>query len=133
MAQTTTISTKELKRQAALVYEGKTLKVMLCSVGATGFDAESTVTQWQSCEKSGNGYSRFTAVLGTSSYDATVGAQLLPSVDAVFTATSAYDYDTVVLYINGETNIHSIIRESPNIALASGQTQTYRLTLRCDD
>lgn len=134
MATTTTISQKELKRQAGLVFEGKTLKVMLCSVGSTGYTAESTVANWQSAEKSGNGYSRFSQVIATGAYDATTGTYKMPDIDAAFTATGAgYSYDRIVLYIDGETYIHSLIAEDPNITLAAGQTQTYRLSLRQDD
>jgi hypothetical protein len=134
MAQTITISQKELQRVAALAYEGKTLKVMLCSVGATGYTAQSTVANWQSVEKSGNGYSRFTATIGTGSYNGTEAAYVMPDIDAAFTATSTgYSYDTVVIYINGETFLHSIIVESPNVTLVAGQTQTYRISLRQDD
>jgi len=134
MAQTTTISQKELKRQAGLVFEGKTLYVMLCSVGATGYTSESTVANWQSVEKSGNGYARFSQAIGTGAYDATTGTYKMPDIDAAFTATGAgYSYDRVVLYISGETYIHSLIAEDPNITLSVGQTQTYRLSLRHDD
>jgi hypothetical protein len=134
MAQTITISQKELQRVAALAYEGETLKVMLCSVGATGYTAQSTVANWQSVEKSGNGYSRFTATIATGSYNGTAAAYVMPDIDAAFTATSTgYSYDTVVIYINGETYLHSIIVESPNVTLVAGQTQTYRISLRQDD
>lgn len=134
MAQTTTISQKELKRQAAACFEGKTLYVMLCSVGATGYTAESTVANWQSVEKSGNGYVRYSTAIGTGAYDATTGTYKLPDIDAAFTATGAgYSYDRIVLYISGETYIHSLIAEDPNITLSAGQTQTYRLSIRQDD
>jgi len=134
MAITTTISTKELERQAALVFEGKTLKVMLCQVGATGYTAESTVANWQSVEISGNGYVRYSEVIGTGSYSGTAGAYLLPTIDAEFTATGAgYSYDRVVLYIDSATYPHSVIAEDPNITLLAGQTQTYRLNLQQDD
>lgn len=134
MAQTTTISQKELKRQAGLCFEGKTLYVMLCSVGATGYTAESTVANWQSVEKSSNGYVRYSAAIGTGAYDATTGTYKLPDIDAAFTATGAgYSYDRIVLYISGETYIHSLIAEDPNITLSAGQTQTYRLSIRQDD
>lgn len=134
MAQTTTISQKELKRQAAACFEGETLKVMLCSVGATGYTAESTVTNWQSVEQSGNGYVRYSTTIGTGAYDATTGTYKLPDIDAAFTATSTgYTYDRVVLYIDGETYIHSLVAEDPAIVLSAGQTQTYRLSIRQDD
>lgn len=134
MALTVTISQRELKRVAGLAYEGETLKVMLCSVGATGYTAESTVANWQSAEKSGNGYVRFSQVIATGSYDAVDARYEIPAIDAAFTATGAgYSYDRVICYIDGETYIHSIIVEDPNITLAAGQTQTYRITLATDD
>ena len=134
MAITTTISQKELARVANLAYEGETIKVMLCSVGASGFTAESTVANWQSVEKSGNGYVRFSQVIATGAYDATDARYEMPAIDASFTATGAgYTYDRIVCYIDGAAYIHSLITENPNIALAAGQTQVYRVTLVCDD
>ena len=46
MALTTSVSVKELERIASLAYEGETIKVMLCSVGATGLTSASTVASW---------------------------------------------------------------------------------------
>jgi hypothetical protein len=134
MALTTVISQGELARVAGLAYEGETLKVMLCQVGLTGYTSESTVANWQSAEVSGNGYVRYSEVIGTGSYSGTEGAYLLPTIDADFVATGAgYNYDRIVLYIDGATYPHSIIVEDPNIVLSSGQTQTYRINLRQDD
>ena len=134
MAITVTFSQRELKRLAGLGYEGKTLKVMLCEVGTSGFTAESTVANWQSVEIVGNGYSRFTATIGTGTYSETTASYNMPTVDASFTATgSGYSYDRIIAYINGETYIHSEIVEDPNITLAPGQTQTYRIELVVDD
>ena len=134
MALTTTISRKELERVAALAYEGETLKVMLCSVGTSGFTVESTVAQWQTVEQSGNGYARFSATIAAGAYDATDARYEIPAIDAAFTATGAgYTYDRVAIYVDGATHLHSLIVEDPNIALAPGQTQTYRIALTCDD
>jgi len=133
MAITTTISSKELERQAALVFEGETLKVMLCEAGQSDYTAENSVADWQSVELSGDGYARFSEEIGTGEYSALDGAYLLPVIDASFTATGAYSYDRVVLYIDGATYPHSVLVESPNIVLQPGQTQTYRITLRQDD
>jgi hypothetical protein len=134
MAITTTISTKELQRQAELCFEGETLKVMLCSVGISGFTAESTVADWQTVEQSGNGYVRFSEVIGAGEYDTTAAAYLLPVIDAEFTCeTLAYSYDHVVIYVDGATYPHSILVETPAIVLSPGQTQTYRITLQQDD
>ena len=113
MATTTTISQKELKRQAGLVFEGKTLKVLLASVGSSGFTSESTVANWQSVEKSGNGYVRYSTTIATGAYDATTGTYKMPDIDAAFTASGAgYSYDRIVLYIEGDT----FIITTPNIS-----------------
>jgi hypothetical protein len=134
MAIPTTISTKELERQAALVFEGETLKVMLCQVGVTGYTAESTVANWQSVEVSGGGYARYSEVIGTGSYNGTAGVYQLPAIDAEFTATGAgFTYDRIVLYIDGATYPHSVMVEDPNIVLLAGQVQTYRIDLSQDD
>jgi hypothetical protein len=134
MALTLTVSQKELERVAALAYEGETIKIMLASVGASGFTSESTVTNWQSVEKSGNGYVRFSQVIAAGAYDAVDARYEIPAIDAAFTATGAgYSYDRVVIYIDGSTYIHSLITEDPNITLAASQTQTYRVTLSTDD
>jgi hypothetical protein len=134
MAISVSISQKELARVANLAYEGETLKVMLCSVGASGYTAESTLANWQSVEKSGNGYVRYSEVIATGAYDATDARYEIPAIDADFTATGAgYTYDRIIIYVDGATYIHSMIVEDPNIALAAGQTQTYRINLSTDD
>jgi hypothetical protein len=134
MALTTTISRKELERVAALAYEGETLEVMLCSVGTSGFTVESTVAQWQTVEQSGNGYVRFSTTIDEGAYDATDARYEIPAIDAGFTATGAgYIYDRIAIYVDGATHLHSLIVEDPNITLAAGQTQTYRIQLVTDD
>lgn len=134
MALTTTISQKELERVAALAYEGETLSVMLCNIGITGYTAQSTIADWQTVEVSGNGYVRFSQTISAGSYDALDGRYEVPSIDAVFTSTGAgYVYDHIICYIDGTIYPHSMITESPNIALAAGQTQTYRIQLCTDD
>lgn len=134
MARTITVSQNELKRAAAAAYEGKAIRVMLCNVGSSGNNAESTVSAWQAVQVSGNGYAQFSGTVGTGAYNGTAAAYVLPDIDAAFTASGAgFTYDTVVVYFNGETNVHSIIVESPNVVLSAGQTQTYRISLRTDD
>ena len=134
MALTTTISQKELERVVALAYEGETLKVMLCNIGSTGYTAQNTVANWQSVEVSGNGYVRFSQLIATGLYDSSDGRYEVPAIDAAFTSTgTGYTYDYIICYIDGATYPHSIIIENPNIALAPGQTQTYRIQLCADD
>jgi hypothetical protein len=134
MATSSVISQKELKRQAGLAFEGETLKVMLCSVGSTGYTEESTVANWQSVEASGNGYARYSTTVGAGSYDTESGTYKLPDVNAAYTASGVgFTYDRVVLYFDGETYVHSVISEAPAIILSPGQTQTYTISLRQDD
>lgn len=133
MAQTVTVSPKELQRIAQLAYQGQTLKIMLCN-STGGYTAESSVATWQTVEVSGNGYIRGSATIGTGSYNQTNGDYSLPEITANFTATlTGYTYNYVVLYVDGSIYPHSIILESPAITLQSGQTQTYKFNLYTDD
>lgn len=134
MAQETVISQKELKRQAGLCFEGRTVYIMLCSFVGTVPTPEDTVATWQALEVSGNGYSRFSSLVGTGSYIALNGAYDLPAITATFSATGVgYTYSHAVIYLNGETYPHSVITESPNVVLLAGQAITYQVTLRQDD
>lgn len=133
MAQTINISPKEIERVGALAYGGKTIKVMLCNVGLTGYTSSSTVANWQSVELSGGGYTRFSQSIPTGSYSNSVGAFVIPDIDASFTSSTGASFDRIVIYIDGELYVHSVIAESPNISIASGQTITYRISLRSDD
>lgn len=133
MAQITTISTKELKRQASLVFEGLTLKVMLCELTSEFYDAETTVALWQTIEKSGSGYSRFSGTVGVGAYNSTLGRYELPTFAATFTATAPYTYNAIVIYFNGQTYPHSVILEEPNLILSASQIQSYLIDFHQDD
>jgi hypothetical protein len=134
MALTVQQSTKELARIADIAYEGETIKVALCNVGSTGYTAETTVTNWLTAELSGNGYTRYSLVLSTGSYDSGDARYEIPYFDATFTASgSGFSYDRIVVYVNGATYPHSVITENPNIALVPGQSKTYRIQLVVDD
>lgn len=134
MATTTTISTWELERQVMAAFEGKVLKVMLCTVGSSGYTVESSVSNWQSREVSGNGYARFTATIGIGGYSSTNGRYESSVINAAFTASGgSISYDRVVIYIDGQLYLHSLVVENPNVILTSGQTQTYAITLAQDD
>lgn len=133
MAQSIAISPNELTRVGSLAYGGQTIKVMLCNVGLTGYDSDSTVADWQTVELSDSGYVRYSQAIPAGSYDIGAAAFVIPNIDASFTSTLGSSFDRVVIYIDGETYIHSVISESPNISIAAGQTITYRLSLRSDD
>ena len=134
MGLVTTLSQKELARIAGLAYEGETLNIMLCSVGLTGYTTESLVTDWETVEISGNGYVRYSVVIGAGAYDSVDGRYEMPSIDAPFTATGAgYSFDRIIIWIEGASYIHSMIVENPNITMAAGQTLTYRVQVVTDD
>lgn len=129
MATTTTISRAELARQAALAFEGRTLKVMLCEP-TTALNENSSVAEWQAAELSGSGYVRFSEEIGTGAYSETLGGYALPLILAEFTASGGtLSYSKVVLYIDGETEIYALVSEDPNVFLVSGQTQSYKIPI----
>ena len=134
MTLTVQQSTKELARVANLAYEGETFKVALCSVGSTGYTAESTVANWLTTEISGNGYSRFSLLLPTGAYDSVDARYEVPFFDAVFTASgSGFTYDRIVPYVDGATYPHSVITVSPNIVQLPAQAKVFRILLSVDD
>ncbi len=133
MALTTTISTKELKRQAAEAFEGKAYTVFLAT-NSGSLSAESTAATWLAVQASGGGYAAVTGTIGTGAYSVGNARYELPAINATFTATSpGFTYDTVCLRIGTETYLHSILVENPNIAMAAGQSKTYTITLAQDD
>jgi hypothetical protein len=133
MALTSTISTKELQRQAAAAFEGKTYTVFLAT-NTGSLTAESTAALWLAEEVSGGGYAAVTGTIGTGSYSTGNARYELPAINATFTATSpGFTYDTVCVRIGTETYLHSILVESPNIAMAAGQSKTYSITFAQDD
>lgn len=134
MATFVSVSTKELERVANLAYQGETLKVMLCNLVEADYTAETGVGDWQTFEVSGNGYVRFSEELLNGAYDSNIGAFVIPDVYAEFTASGVgYAYNRIIIYIDGAAYPHSVITESPNIYLQTGQTQTYKISLRHDD
>lgn len=124
-------------RVAAAAYEGKTIRVSLASVGASGFTVNSTTANWDSVKLSGNGYADFTTTVATGGYDATdnryeMGATAGANtyVDAQFTATGgSLTFDRIYVVLQSGTSIHSLLTESPAVTLASGQSVTYRIQL----
>lgn len=142
MAYTSAVSTKELQRVAAAAYEGKTFRVCLATVSASGFTVESTTANWDSRElASTNGYARATGTLSTGAYDATDGRYEVgptsganQTIDATFTASGgSLTWDRVYVVIGTELNISYLGIESPAITLSAGQSITYRIQLAVDD
>ncbi len=136
MASVTTVSQRELKRQAGLCLEGKTYVIFLVD-NTTSISTETAVATWYAEVISGDAaYADVTGTLSTGSWNGTDLRYDLPSVTATFSADgggTGYTYNTVVIGFDGETYIHSVIVESPAITLAPGQSKTYTLTFAQDD
>ena len=132
MAVSVSIASKELERQAKLVFESKAYKVFLAVKGALTVD--STRADWELAEVSGNGYAAVTGTIAAGSYNTGQARYEMPSISATFTATGAgFNYDTVCVVVDGSAYLHSIVSESPTITLAAGQSKSYTLTLAQDD
>jgi hypothetical protein len=132
MAVSVAISTKELERQAKLVFEGKTYKLFLAAKGALTVD--STRAAWEAVEASGGGYAAATGTIPAGTYNTGNGRYEMPAISGTFTATGGgFSYDTVCLVIDGSAYLHSALTESPSITLAAGQSKSYTLTLVQDD
>jgi hypothetical protein len=138
MAFTTNLSNSELARVAAAAYEGLAVRVSLHNKGATGFDQNSTIANWDTVKlAAANGYADFVLdPLPAGGYDATDGRYEMGGagantyITASFTgAGSGFTYNTVVIRIASATYPHSIISESPSVSVAPGATQTYTIQL----
>ena len=133
MAVALTISTKELERQAKLVFEGKSYKVFLASNAGT-LTGDSTAAQWEAVEVSGGGYAAVTGSIAAGSYSTVNGRYQMPQISAAFSATGAgISYNTLCVKFDGELYLHSITVETPSVTLAAGQSKTYLITLIQDD
>lgn len=145
MALTTTISTRELQRIAATCYEGKQIRVSLANDTSAGYTVEDPTINWDSIKVSGNGYSDFTAVVGTGEFDPSdsryemgVDSGSNTYIDAEFSATGAgYVFNRVYVVVGtleGETvteegYLHSLLTEAPSVTLSAGSVVTYRIQL----
>lgn len=133
MALGIAFSTKELERVAALAYEGEDISVMLCLIEDNLFDENTLVSEWETAEISGGGYSRYVEEIGTGSYSSTNARYQLPDIFAEFNATDTLIYDRIVIFIGTSLYPYAVLEEDPNILLSAGQTQTYKISLNCDD
>ena len=132
---TTTIAPKELERQAAAAFQGKYWRIFLALRQDTGLSATSTIAAWEA-EKvaTANGYADVTGTIGTGSYNNTTAAYELPACTATFTATGAgYQYDSIIVQVDGSTYPHSVGLFSEAIVMAAGQTKVYSVALVQDD
>ena len=101
MAATSIISPFELARVANRAYEGKDAIVLLCSLGAEGFDENSLLSDWRSIEVGGFGYAPVANTLQTGAYDAVDGEHELPFFDSTYTAVGGpITWNTAIVYID---------------------------------
>ena len=136
MAISTLISQAELARLAAAAYEGLPYRICLALNGSSNFTVNSSVSDWDSVEMSGNGYARVEGFIENGEYNQTTARFELPRISADYAASGGViTYDTVYLVIDdGYTEtLHSIIVESSTVNLVDGASITYRITLATDD
>lgn len=133
MAITTTISSKELQRQAGLAFEGKSFKLFLAN-NTAALTAESLASEWLAAELSGSGYAAITGTIAAGEYKVAEARFEMPAITGVFQADGGtLTFNSVCLYLTGEQYLHSVTVESPTVILSSGQTKAYTLTLAQDD
>jgi hypothetical protein len=136
MAVITSISQAELARLAAAAYEGLPYRVCLALNGSSNFTADSSVSDWDSVEVSGNGYARAEGFIENGEYNQATARFELPRISAEYAASGGIiTYDTVYLVIDdGYTEtLHSITTEFPTVDLVDGASVIYRFTLATDD
>lgn len=135
MSFITTVTPKELERQAAAVFEGKAYEVFLAiNPGALGPD--STTAEWKAQETPvGGGYAPLTGTVGVGSYDAVDGRYELPQISASWVGADAgFTYDTLVLVIDNAAYPHSVsARVGDNETILDGQPLNVAIDLRQDD
>ena len=136
MAITTTISQAELARLAAAAYEGLPYRISLANNATAGLTANSSLAAWDGIELSGNGYARVEGFIENGAFNETNLRYQMPQISCEFQASGGtLTYDTVYTVIDDgyEETLHSIIVESPPIALVDGASIIYRITLATDD
>lgn len=135
MALTITITPKELERQAALSFEGKTYKVFLASDPDGTLDETNTVAEWEALELAElYGYAPVTGTIGVGAYSEANAQYEIPAIDASFTGLDiGFTHDVVILAIEGGTHPHSVMRQSDPVLLQASQGIGYKLRLIQDD
>lgn len=93
------------------------------------YDETDLVSDWQSLEIQGDGYTRFTTTLGAGSWSEVNNRYESPLVTASFTCTGgpSHSYDKVVAYFEGEAYPSIIISEDPNVLIRFEQIKEYEL------
>lgn len=130
---TATISQRELLYQCANVYEGLNYKVFV-ALNPGALTAEDDVADWEAEEITTGGAAPVTGVVAAATYNGTTGRAEVPVLTLALTATGAgFTFDTIVTKLEGRTGVHSILELPSPLALAAGQSRSYRVRLAQND
>ena len=122
-----------LRRIAEDAYSGKTYVTILCNTnGDTSYTAESSISDWETIEISGNGYSRSNYLLqDVGSPSLTDGTCLAAEISADFSATGgSYTYDSLVVFEQSALYPVSVSTISPANSLGDGESVSYRIDIK---
>lgn len=135
MALTTTITPKELERQAHLVFKDKAYNVFLAYDPNSTLGASSTIAQWETKKiATANGYVDVTGTITAGTYNSPNQRFEMPNITAQFKGTGAgYVYNVVIVQIDNATYPHSFTRLNPEEAISAGQTRSYVIRLIQND
>jgi hypothetical protein len=124
------VSSKELERQAAECFEGKTLNIALCD--GTSLGQADTVAAWLDSELSGNGYQRYQQVLQGGAFFSGDYSYRYSDINAVFQCSgpSPITYTAAIVYFSGEEYLYGLILEAPAIVILPGLTKNYNLSIQ---
>lgn len=128
MALTLSLSQEEFRRVSIAAYENRRLYVFLVNLTNEGYNAETTVADWESIKITGQGYADYKELISPGAYSTTnqryqQGGQTTGSgfIDAEFAASSAgtgFSYNRIVTVIQDiaiQRNI-SYVEISGNVA-----------------
>lgn len=139
-----------MERIAGLAYEGNQVRVSLANLTSESYTESTILSDWDSIEISGNGYSNYTALVATGAYDSSDGRYEMGDtsgantyINAEYTASgSGFTYNRIYVAIGipdggggwtEEPYLHSLLVEDPAISLAPGTTVKYKIQLVVDN
>jgi hypothetical protein len=133
----------EAARLFAGDYAGKKARLCLATATAGNPGISSTTAQWDTVERSGNGYARCEWTIPAGSFNATADRFEAGSQVCTFTASAGgagLTWNTAYLVIGTisgstvtwNTGVSFLLTESPSISLAAGASRNYTVQLFTD-
>ena len=125
----------EAGRLFANAYEGKAARLCLANTTTGSPGVNSTITQWDAVELSGNGYARFEWTISAGSYNTTTERWEASSILATFTASAGgagLSWNAAYLAVDSMDGVSFVLNESSTVTLAPGQTRGYAVLLFSD-